>query len=547
MSKKKVHVNKPLPSKVEVAKLKKFEQVYKASQSTGGSSLFGGKALLGILSIVAVASVIYLWSNAGSSISETKPEQAFISPPLEGLDVLANVYQINPNKDTMVVHETGTSIDLSSGIFVHENGNPVKETVQLSYREFHSPLEGYLAGIPMEYDSGGTTYTFESAGMFEIKAQSNGKQVFLKEGMEIPISMVSNTDIKTNFYYLDTVKKNWEYIGQDKLMHLPMLSETGELISVVPKLGNELFYQFNLEVNPELYPELAVFEGIYFQVDTAEKNFSEKLYDVAWKQIHLDRKGADCYELTLVGKANHIIKAEPVLDSSNFGEAKKDFQNRYSSYCSKLIVKQEAKKAYLKNLLAFNAKQRLKANALAKENQYEKKQQKILGYKMEQKLDSISKKEKVKDMNRTRALAQQLRPLVGGSSSLIYRRGVIVSSLGLHNCDRLAPLIAQLEENKVACKFTANDLEIESLKGVINNVELGRNLRRQTRDDKMLVIESTPTVVWFATSDRKLAIVQWDKIMEAKKAYQKEKKIVYVPVEIREPKEGMAYLNTLFK
>jgi len=35
--------------------------------------------------------------------------------------------------------------------------------------------------------------------------------------------------------------------------------------------------------------------------------------------------------------------------------------------------------------------------------------------------------------------------------------------------------------------------------------------------------------------------------MEAKKAYQKEKKIVYVPVEIREPKEGMAYLNTLFK
>jgi len=53
----------------------------------------------------------------------------------------------------------------------------------------------------MTYDSAGTKYHFESAGMFEIDGTKNGEKIFIAEGKEIAVDMpCKDLNNKFNFY-----------------------------------------------------------------------------------------------------------------------------------------------------------------------------------------------------------------------------------------------------------------------------------------------------------------------------------------------------------
>jgi hypothetical protein len=68
-----------------------------------------------------------------------------------------------------------------------------------------------VSGIPMDYDSGGVKGHFVSAGMFEMNASVNGKEVFLAPGKDVSMKFaVVDTASDFNFYRLDE-KKGWVY------------------------------------------------------------------------------------------------------------------------------------------------------------------------------------------------------------------------------------------------------------------------------------------------------------------------------------------------
>ena len=83
----------------------------------------------------------------------------------------------------------------------------------------HTIPEILASGIPMRYDSAGVKQSFESAGMIEIKGIQNGKEIKLKQNKKIEINMASQKKgDRFNLYYLDTIAKQWQCLGKEKLI-----------------------------------------------------------------------------------------------------------------------------------------------------------------------------------------------------------------------------------------------------------------------------------------------------------------------------------------
>ena len=78
----------------------------------------------------------------------------------------------------------------------------------------------------MRYDSAGTLYQLESAGMIEIYAEQDGRKINVAPGKEIDVELVSEMRIPAaeraqvpsfNVYQLDTEARNWVYHAKDAI------------------------------------------------------------------------------------------------------------------------------------------------------------------------------------------------------------------------------------------------------------------------------------------------------------------------------------------
>jgi hypothetical protein len=140
----------------------------------------------------------------------TVSTQSFIRPPLKNVDVPYEEYQVDAAKGDTLFPETGSIILFPPNAFVDKEGKRITGNVQVKYREFNEPIDFFLSGIPMDYDSAGKKMTFESAGMCEVLAFKDGQPVFVNPNSKPEINLVSN-DAKPNYnlYYLDTVQQKW--------------------------------------------------------------------------------------------------------------------------------------------------------------------------------------------------------------------------------------------------------------------------------------------------------------------------------------------------
>jgi len=138
-----------------------------------------------------------------------------VRPPVMAWDISKVLYSVKAENGGTLKYKTGTNLYVPKDAFVDELGKKVKGDVQIDYREFKDPLDFLFSGIPMTYDSGGATHTFESAGMFDIAASQNGKEIFLAKNKHLKMDFVS-TDSSTsyNFYVLDESKGTWANKGK---------------------------------------------------------------------------------------------------------------------------------------------------------------------------------------------------------------------------------------------------------------------------------------------------------------------------------------------
>lgn len=423
--KRKINLNRPKISADEIAQRQNFDSVLKAT-TTAGKPFFKKPWFLSgiVIATVAIVTTVALLNKSQNipnsdqasfeqqndslaleqvySLEQAKP---CIAPPIDGLNIPYTTYKVLAENGGKFEFKTGSILTVPKNAFVDSNGNVVKGEVEIRYREFHDMVDVFVAGIPMTYDSAGTRYHFESAGMMEMRAYQNGKEVAIAKDKSINIEMSSNdADPKHNLYLLDTVQNNWACLGKDKIVKatepekseaktMIPLNETPEYktieakkeevktvkeekIAALPKIPaepkkpakvNASKYTFNIDVNSKEFPELAVYKGVLFEVGDENKNFDKSMYDIIWDAASIKNgtKKNENYLLTLLkGTKKYDLIVYPVFEGKNYETAIKSFQEKFEKYT-----------AVLENRKAEEKK--IEAEYLAKVAEYQKRQEEM--------------------------------------------------------------------------------------------------------------------------------------------------------------------------
>ena len=199
-------------------------------------------------------------------ISMQEESSPLVQAPLSNMDIPFTEYQVGTGSDTVLSYATGSKLIIPGGAFLDEEGSIVQGKVDILYREFHNPLDYFLAGIPMTTASGGTPMAYESAGMVEISASEDGRPVFPNPERSMQLQMASNTsDEEYNIYYLDTVTGNWEDRGKDSVSTVSYDDEVANLPAVPVRPQKATPFSFSIFDETGLYPELAEYRNVLFQ------------------------------------------------------------------------------------------------------------------------------------------------------------------------------------------------------------------------------------------------------------------------------------------
>lgn len=291
-----------------------------------------------------------------------KTENTFITNFFSEADIKYASYKVNTSQEYKFIHSTGTKIYIPANAFVDKNGEPVNGDVDLLYREMHTPWDIMVSGIPMTYESNSTTYHFESAGMFDIKATLDKMPVFIAPGKNIIVEMVSqNPSNRFNNYYLDTTIRRWIELGKTKILYSKQRVKPDSIrfnakleIPMVPikpqnadSVNNILI--INIE-NRKDFPEFDPFERLKFEVMESHGQYrvSKEPLICALPEISPSQDHPGCYNLKMMIKTdqqewiNWLVR--PAYEGLDYEKAMRIYQKQQIQYQEKLRVIEEQKK-----------------------------------------------------------------------------------------------------------------------------------------------------------------------------------------------------------
>lgn len=346
-------------------------------------------------------------------------KSAFINAPSQKLKTHYSTYKVNNAKGGTIAHATSSKIKIPKNSFVDKNGKDIIGDVTIEYKEFHDIGDVIANGIPMAYDSAGTKYNLETAGMFDIKGFQNGEPVYIKPDKNLEVELASsNNEQRFNQYYLDTLKRNWQYIQKDHATTLTHSSSTktapakntlenntklislkNEIEKIIPKKidsvkvvytakanklpkakepnkpvkSNPGRPTFNLDGSQEDFPELAVFNNVLFEVGAENRNYTKELHDITWSDVKISQgpvKGKN-YILTLMFRSRtEKLVVYPVLSGADFEKAEKQYAQKLETYQS-LLEKRSAEENRLMQEMA-NKQAAYLADQKKKQEEYDK-------------------------------------------------------------------------------------------------------------------------------------------------------------------------------
>ncbi|MCR9171303.1 MAG: hypothetical protein NXI10_02340 [bacterium] len=130
---------------------------------------------------------------------------------------LAQTFRIIHNKRHTIRTDEGTRIEVPENAFVYkDDGKPVEGEVELEFSEYSNRGEIIASDITMVHTKeNGEEEVFESAGMFEISASQDGRELELAEGKEIKVELATDVDGPFDFWQLNEEGTNWELKDTD--------------------------------------------------------------------------------------------------------------------------------------------------------------------------------------------------------------------------------------------------------------------------------------------------------------------------------------------
>jgi len=353
----------------------KLSGKYSINKSKHNNTKWFKKALLPI-ALVAMVTFIVLNPFIQGKNSD------FIKPPIKGVNIAFEKTSFDAERGGVIKFESRTTIAIPENAFRDENGKNINGLVDISYREFTNTLDVFLAGIPMNYDTNGQNFRFESAGMLEIKGSKDGKTIYLKDGKEISVNMLSsNNNPDFNVYYLDTNQRRWIYEGRDTVVApqftYDVNTDSNEIIDfsaidikqpTKPRKADNSKFHLSIDFLDEQFPELRGFRNIVFEVSESNKNFNPKWRNQLWNDIKIERdKKVGEYVIIFTSPTQQIkVNAYPVIPAENYAQALKEFEIRFDEYEKQLAQKIEEQKIKVEEdkIKAIEAKNKLLAQAM---------------------------------------------------------------------------------------------------------------------------------------------------------------------------------------
>ncbi len=435
MSKIKFNTKRINISDEQALKHKSFDKVmagYKAL-STPLYKTFKFWAGAGVAVTAVVVATLLLTNNL------KKETESAVKPPIESLDIPTDSYWVDAVKDTTITTKSGSQIKISANSFVDKNGTPVNGKVEIKYREFQDVIDIFMSGIPMTYDSAGTQYHFESAGMFEFRGFQEHEEVFISDASPINILLASKWEgERFNIYKLDDKTGVWSYIEKDTAgknqepifaqaktdsVQLPVNEKIEKLTKEVEKAKakTEQLVQgkppepvkaadgtqnLKIQVSEKEFPELALYKNLLFEIDKNDKTYKSELSKITWDAASVKKgKQKGTYILTFIkGKDEFSFLTRPVVSEKDYSKAVELYNNKFDEYENALAKRKvdEAQK-----------ERELKA-------EYDKLNAERLGQiaEIQQRMASVS--------------AQQIA--INATTDIIYR-SFMVSSFGIWNSD----------------------------------------------------------------------------------------------------------------
>lgn len=280
-----------------------------------------------------------------------------VAPPIPGIDVPFTTYKVPVSKGMTIETPTGTTIEVPANAFVDKDGNPIEGEVEIDFREFHDATDIVASGIPMHNPETGEY--METAGMFEIKGQQNGQEVFVKGDKNIAVNLASfNEGDDFNFYRLGPKDCRWEDKGtakpQPNTKKETRLAELDRALPAKPigprKQEDAENFIFDLDVNYAMYPELRPFKNVVWEYagegKDPEKN--DWIFTSNWDDIKLEKSSTGYYELVLAStEKNFKTLVRPVLSGKNYEEALALFNDTKMKEYNDIKEAQQAERARL--------------------------------------------------------------------------------------------------------------------------------------------------------------------------------------------------------
>ncbi|MEO6489237.1 MAG: hypothetical protein ABIO04_04780 [Ferruginibacter sp.] len=347
--------------------VKMQQQIIKAAQDAGLKREFAKaihhrvvlKRTITLTTVVVISVISFLvLFNSESIFSVFKPGKQplvqknnlkpFVDPPLAGINVPVSEFVFDATKGDTILYSSGSIIYFPPSALVDERGAIIKGEVKITYREFAEPVDFFLSGIPMGYDSAGVKYNFESSGMCEINAYKDNKPVFVNPYAmpEINLSGKNKSNLH-NLYFLDTADRSWKFKGNDivtqvrKLVYInsaattSRMPEKNEILKkpVRPAIASGDKPAFSIEIDPGSFEELFAFDRLKFQVED-ESSYRPSDADEHWDNVkleHTDKEGI--YKMTVTNsKRTATYKVTPVLEGGDYQAAMKIFNQKKEAY-----------------------------------------------------------------------------------------------------------------------------------------------------------------------------------------------------------------------
>lgn len=312
----------------------------------------------------------------------------FIQPPVPGVDVPISEYIVKAEKGDTIFHETGSIIFFPANSFVDRGGKIISGDVRVTYREFADPVDFYLSGIPMNYDSAGKEYSFESFGMCEILAYEGSVPVYVNPESKPIINLVNNNNVTAgNLYFLDTIQQKWINKKNYATINLDLISNKEDAKPKQKIAAKE--YKVDLDkplkpvqakkgaiiikivIDPASFKELLVYDNMKFEIDPGNTNFNPKDTEVEWSGIDLQKGHKEgLYKIKFSKKDQSVTYAvRPVLEGEDYNRAIKIFEEKTREYNAKLNERITREERTKKQIALQLTRDSLESQRILAENQ----------------------------------------------------------------------------------------------------------------------------------------------------------------------------------